>query len=87
MRGWRLAVPLASVYLAFLARETNWLRSAPAALWIFWLGMQTYFLARERENSSAVLRRIASFLRCWWRLSAAVYCRFPNGRQCFSFPC
>jgi len=59
MRGWRVAVPLASVYLAFLARETNWLRSAPAALWIFWLGMQTYFLARERENSSAVLRRIA----------------------------
>ena len=59
MRGWRLAVPLASIYFAILARETNWLRSAPAALWIFWLGMQTYFLAREHEHSSAVLRRLA----------------------------
>ena len=59
LRTWRLAIPLASVYLAFLARETNWLRSAPAALWVFWLGMQTYFLVREREHSSPMLRRMA----------------------------
>ena len=59
LRTWRLAIPLVSVYLAFLTRDTNWLRSAPAALWVFWLGMETYFLVRERTRSSAMLRRIA----------------------------
>jgi peptidoglycan/LPS O-acetylase OafA/YrhL len=59
MRTWNVAIPLLSVYLAFLARETNWLRSAPSALWVFWLGMQTYFLVRDREHTSPVRRRIA----------------------------
>ena len=59
LRTWCAAIPLASVCLAFLARDTNWLRSAPAALWVFWLGMQTYFFVREREHSSPMLRRIA----------------------------
>ena len=59
VRAWRMAIPLASVYLAFLTREANWLRSAPAALWVFWLGMQTYFLVRDREHTSPMLRRLA----------------------------
>lgn len=59
MRTASIAIALVSVSLAFLARETNWLRSAPAALWVFWLGMQTYFLVREREHSSPMFRRLS----------------------------
>jgi len=59
MRAWSVVIPLSSVYLAFLARETNWLVSAPAALWVFWLGMQTYFLVRDRKQTSPMLRQIA----------------------------
>jgi peptidoglycan/LPS O-acetylase OafA/YrhL len=59
-RIWRWLIPCASVYLAIVALHENWLRSAFSAVWVFWLGMQTYFGMRARPAaSSALVRHVA----------------------------
>lgn len=61
-RAWRWIVPCASVCLAIVARHDNWLRSAPSALWVFWLGMQTYFVMHTRAHPWPVVFRHAALI-------------------------
>jgi peptidoglycan/LPS O-acetylase OafA/YrhL len=61
-RSWRWIVPLASLCLAFTGYGSNWLRSAFAALWVFWLGMQAYFLTRTRQRAQSSATRHAALV-------------------------
>jgi peptidoglycan/LPS O-acetylase OafA/YrhL len=61
----RWTIPAASLYLGLSAYGQNWLRSPFAALWVFWLGMQVYFLARQVRVAPVVaawLQRVAVVL-------------------------
>jgi peptidoglycan/LPS O-acetylase OafA/YrhL len=61
-RSWRWIVPLASLCLALAGHHSNWLRSALAAVWVFWLGMQVYFLTRMRQRAQSPATRHAALV-------------------------